>query len=52
MIHLGGTAWTLVVRHDGDCPVLTGQVSRTGAAREAARAARIGPILYVQPDLS
>lgn len=44
--------WSIEVRHDDGCPVLAGTVSRTGAAREAARAARIRPVLYVQADLS
>jgi hypothetical protein len=47
----GGNMWSLVIRHDDDCPALAGTVPRMGAAREAARAAQT-PMLYVQVDLS
>jgi hypothetical protein len=43
--------WSVEVRHDDGCPVLTGSVSRIGAAREAAD--QLGrPILYIHADPS
>jgi hypothetical protein len=51
VVHLGGTAWSLIVRHNDDCPAMAGRVSQTGAAVAAARDAQT-PILYLQADRS